>query len=61
MMNMDLWLVCFIVKVIAKNLTKGQFAQNLKNRSDIYEHVETRKIMILLRIFYGSHFPESWM
>ena len=23
---------------IAKNLTKGQFVQNLKNRSDIYEH-----------------------
>ena len=25
---------------IAKNLTKGEFAQNLKNRSDIYEHVQ---------------------
>ena len=24
---------------IAQNLTKGQFAQNLKNGSDIYEHV----------------------
>ena len=24
---------------IAKNLTKGQFVQNLKNGSDIYEHV----------------------
>ena len=25
---------------IAKNLTKGQFAQNLKSGSDIYEHVQ---------------------
>ena len=30
---------------IAKNLTKGQFAQNLKNGSDIYEHVHFRKKM----------------
>ena len=27
-------------KDIAKNLTKGQFAQNLKNGSDIYQHVQ---------------------
>ena len=27
---------------IAKNLAKGQFAQNLKNRSDIYEHVRNK-------------------
>ena len=26
---------------IAKNLTKGQFVQNLKNGSDIYEHVHS--------------------
>ena len=30
-------------KDIAKNLTKGQFAQNLKNESDIYEHVQTEE------------------
>ena len=28
---------------IAKSLTKGQFAQNLKNGSDIYAHVHFRK------------------
>ena len=30
-MNLDLWVVYFIVQDIAENLTKGQFAQNLKN------------------------------
>ena len=39
MMNLDLWLAYFTVQDIAKNLRKGQFAQNLKNESDIYEHV----------------------
>ena len=29
-----------IYQDIAKNLTKGQFAQNLKKESDIYKHEE---------------------
>ena len=29
---------------IARNLKKGQFAQNLKNGSDIYEHVHVSKV-----------------
>ena len=34
---------------IAKHLAKGQFAQNLKNESDIYEHVLDRDIKKLLK------------
>ena len=30
----------FFSTKIARNLTNGQFAQNLKNGSDIYEHVQ---------------------
>ena len=47
-MNLDLWVtysvfmsgLYSIYQDIAKNLTKGQFAQNLKKESDIYEHEE---------------------
>ena len=41
MMNQDLWQAYFtVVPDIAKTLTKGQFAQNLKKESDIYKHEE---------------------
>ena len=40
MMNLDFDWVILQYQDIAGNLKKGQFAQNLKNGSDIYEHVE---------------------
>ena len=42
-MNLDFWPI-LQYQDIAKNLTKGQFAQNLKNRSDTNEHahIETQ-------------------
>ena len=42
---------------IAQNLTKGQFAQNLKNGSDIYEHA--RKVKILKHIKVLQNFQIS--
>ena len=30
----------YSTKIIAKYLTKGQFAQNVRNGSDIYKHVQ---------------------
>ena len=38
-MNLDLWPRFLQSQDIAKKLAKGQFAQNLKNESDIYKHV----------------------
>ena len=34
----------------AKNFTKGQFAQNLKNMSDIYEHVQYFNVAIFINL-----------
>ena len=39
MINLDLWLAFLWCQDIAKNLTMDEFAQNLKNGLDIYEHV----------------------
>ena len=36
---------------IAKSLTKGEFAQNSKNRSDIYEHVLIHPYLVLMQMF----------
>ena len=43
MMNLDLWLAYLQYQDIAENLIQGQFTQNLKNGSDIYEHVHRQK------------------
>ena len=44
-MNQDLWLAYLQYQDIAKNLTKGQFTQNLK-LMNIYKHVQITFVML---------------
>ena len=43
---------------IATNLKKGQFAQNLKNGSDIYEHVHLTKFKHAQKNHFIPHIKE---
>ena len=59
-----LWIIHFLnqsFKISTNKLTEGQFAQKLKNGSDIYEHVRRRMsyctaILIIIIIIYYLFF-----
>ena len=50
-MNLDYDWPILQYQDIAKNLTKGEFAQNPQNRSDIYEYVLIHPYLVLMQMF----------
>ena len=49
----------YSTKIFAKNLTKGHFAQNLKDGPDIYKHVKfvllIRKCLFMIIILFTQY------